>query len=110
MHRPIFPSQIEDIVIAVLILWRVTHLLHAEAGPFSMFAELRRVAGKGFFGQLLDCFYCLSLWLSIPLALLTGLGWAQQLMLWPALSGAACLLEKATRRTVFPGIYEDPKE
>ena len=110
MHRPIFPSQIEDILIAVLVLWRVTHLLHAEAGPFRIFTELRRVGGEGFFGQLLDCFYCLSLWLAIPLALLAGQGWEQQLMLWPALSGAACLLEKATRRTVFPGIYEESKE
>jgi hypothetical protein len=110
MHRPIFPSQIEDIVIAMLVLWRATHLLHAEAGPFRMFAGLRRVAGEGFFGQLLDCFYCLSLWLAIPLAFMAGQGWAQQLMLWPALSGAACLLEKATRHAVFPGIYEDPKE
>jgi hypothetical protein len=28
-------------------------------------------------------------------------------LLWPALSGAACLLEQATARPVF---YEDPKE
>ncbi|MGB6743456.1 MAG: DUF1360 domain-containing protein [Terracidiphilus sp.] len=110
MHHPIFPSQIEDIVAAVLILWRLTHLLAVEAGPFGIFTGLRRLAGKGFFGQLLDCFYCLSVWLAVPLALLAGEGWAQQLMLWPALSGAACLLEQATRRTVFPGIYEDPKE
>jgi hypothetical protein len=110
MHHPIFPSQIEDILAAVLVLWRVTHLLHAEGGPFGIFTGLRRVAGQGFFGQVLDCFYCLSLWLAIPLALLTGQGWTQRLMLWLALSGAACLLEKATTRPVFPGIYEDPKE
>jgi hypothetical protein len=110
MRHPIFPSQIEDMLVAVLVLWRVTHLLNAEAGPFGMFSGLRRLAGGGFLGQLLDCFYCLSLWLAIPLALLTGEGWVQQLLLWPALSGAACLLEKATRRTVFPGIYEETKE
>jgi len=110
MHRTIFPSQIEDIAAAVLVLWRITHLLNAEAGPFRIFARLRVAAGDGFLGQLLDCFYCLSLWLAIPLAWMTGADWAQRLMLWPALSGAACLLEQATRHTVFPGIYEDPKE
>jgi Protein of unknown function (DUF1360) len=110
MHPTIFPSQMEDIATAVLVLWRVTHLLSVEAGPFGMFTALRRAGGHGFFGKLLDCFYCLSLWLAIPLALLTGMGWAQRLLLWPALSGAACLLEQATRRTVFPGIYEEPRE
>jgi hypothetical protein len=50
------------------------------------------------------------LWLAIPLAVLVGEGWAQQLLLWLALSGAACLLEKATRRTDFPGIFEETKE
>jgi hypothetical protein len=110
MHQTIFPTQIEDILIAVLVLWRITHLLSIEAGPFHILTALRRMAGKGFLGQLLDCFYCLSLWLAIPLAWVTGADWIQRLVLWPALSGAACLLEQATRRTVFPGIYEEPKE
>jgi len=110
MHRPIFPSQLEDILVAVLLLWRITHLLHAEKGPLDMLTRLRHVAGEGFLGQLLDCFYCLSLWLSIPLAVLAGDSCVQRLMLWPALSGAACLLERVTARTVFPGIYEETRE
>lgn len=110
MAHLIFPTQIEDILIDVLVVWRIGHLLTAEAGPFGLFTRLRRVAGDGFIGQLLDCFYCLSLWLAAPLAGFAGDTWPQRLLLWPAISGAACLLERATHRTVFPGIYEEPKE
>ena len=110
MHHPIFPTQTEDIVVAVVLLWRITHLLQAEKGPFDLFMRFRSLAGNGFLGQLLDCFYCLSIWLAIPLAILAGDGWAQRLMLWPALSGGACLLERATTRTAFPGIYEEGRE
>ena len=85
-------------------------MLNVEAGPFDVFTRLRRVAGAGVFGQMLDCFYCLSVWLAAPLGILAGETWAQRLLLWPALSGAACLLEKATRHPVFPGIYEETKE
>ena len=102
--------QIEDMLISVLVLWRVTHLLSDEAGPFGIFTALRRLSSDGFIGQLLDCFYCLSLWLAAPLAIIAGDTWPQRLLLWPAFSGAACLLEKATRRTTFPGIYEESKE
>jgi hypothetical protein len=111
MDQPIFSSQLEDFAVGVLCLWRVTHLLSTEEGPFDLVGRLRRYAGDGIFGQALDCFYCLSLWLSIPLALLIGTGWIQRLLLWAALSGAACLLEQATKRPDFPGIvYEETKE
>jgi hypothetical protein len=110
MHHPIFPTQMEDCLVAVLCLWRVTHLLNIEKGPFGLVSRLRAQAGNGFFGELLDCFYCLSLWLAVPLAIFAGDGWAQRLLLWPALSGAASLLEKATSRPDFPGIFEETKE
>jgi Protein of unknown function (DUF1360) len=110
MHHSIFPNQMEDYLVAVLCLWRVTHLLSSEKGPFDLVSHLRVRAGNGFFGELLDCFYCLSLWLAIPLAIFAGDGWAQRVLLWPALSGAACLLEQATKRPNFPGVFEEPKE
>jgi len=110
MVHPIFRTQIEDVLFGVLALWRIAHLLNVEAGPFEVFTRMRRVAGTGSLGQMLDCFYCLSVWLAAPLAILAGETWIQRLLLWPALSGAACLLEKATSRTVFPGIYEESKE
>jgi hypothetical protein len=93
------------LVLGVLALWRVTHLLAAEDGPWELLARLRRRAGRGFWGGLLDCFYCLSLWLAAPLALALGRSWGERLLLWPALSGGAVLLERATRRPEPPPAY-----
>src|ERR1700721_1770827 len=55
-------------ILSVLCVWRVTHLLQAEDGPADLLVRLRRMAGRGFAGKLLDCFYCLSLWVAFPLA------------------------------------------
>jgi hypothetical protein len=86
------------LVLGILCVWRVTHLLNAEDGPWDLLVRLRRSVGNGFGGGLLDCFYCLSLWVSVPVTLLVGQVWKERLLLWPALSGAACLLERVTAR------------
>ena len=90
------------LVLGSLCVWRVTHLLHAEDGPWDLLVRLRRLAGEGFWGGVLDCFYCLSLWIAAPLALAIGEGWKERLLLWPALSGAAILLERATSKSDPP--------
>jgi hypothetical protein len=48
------------LLLGILAVWRITHLLNAEDGPWEVVVRLRRIAGEGFWGQLLDCFYCLS--------------------------------------------------
>jgi hypothetical protein len=85
-------------ILCILAVWRITHLLQAEDGPFDVVFWLRKKAGAGFFGSLLDCFYCLSIWIALPFAAWLGIGWQEKLLLWPALSGAAILLEKLTGR------------
>jgi hypothetical protein len=98
-------------LIAILGVWRVTHLLVAEDGPWDSAARLREAAGPGFWGKLLDCFPCLSLWVSVPFALMLGATWWERALLWPALSGAAILIERvATRITVPPPAtyFEEP--
>jgi hypothetical protein len=86
------------LVVGVLVVWRITHLLFAEDGPWDVVIRLRRQAGAGFWGKLLDCFYCLSLWMAAPLALLLGGGWTERLLLWPALSAGAIVIERLTSR------------
>ncbi len=86
-----------ELILGILCVWRITHLLNAEDGPWDLLARLRRRVGDGFWGGLLDCFYCLSLWIAAPFAALLGGGWRERLLLWPALSGAAILLERLTR-------------
>ena len=94
-------------LIGALCCWRVTHLLNAEDGPGKILARFRRLAGKGFFGELLDCFYCLSLWVAAPFAVLFATGWRDGVLLWLSISAAAILLERATARDHPATFYEE---
>ena len=92
-----FAMQWYWLIVGILCTWRVSHLLSAEDGPFEMFARLRELAGRSL-GQLMDCFYCLSLWVAAPLALVLGDGAKHSLLLWLSFSGGAILLERFTGR------------
>lgn len=85
-----------SLLIAVLAVWRVAHLFWAEDGPWDIFVRFRRLAGNGWLGTLLDCFYCLSLWVAAPLGWLLGHTWLERALLWLALSAGAILLERVT--------------
>jgi hypothetical protein len=84
------------LALGILSVWRVTHLLYGEDGPGDVFVRLRRFAGQSFFGKLLDCFYCLSIWMAVPFALLLGAGWQERGLLVLALSAGAIVLERLT--------------
>jgi hypothetical protein len=47
-------------------------------------------------GRLMDCPYCLSLWLAAPLALVLAGSASAWVAAWLAISGGASLLERAT--------------
>src|SRR5947207_1003098 len=82
------------LTLSVLCVWRVTHLLHAEDGPWDLFVRLRRLAGNRIVGKIMDCFYCLSLWVALPIALLVPGTRLERFLWWPALSAGAILLER----------------
>lgn len=82
------------LAVGVLATWRLTHFVVAEDGPWNLVAHLRRMAGTGFMGQLMDCFYCCSIWIALPTALWLGDDWLSRVVAWPALSGGAILLER----------------
>jgi hypothetical protein len=84
--------------LSVLAIWRLTHLLSIEDGPWDMIYHIRKAAGAGFFGNLLDCFYCLSIWIALPFGIWHGINWWEKILCWLALSGAVCLLEQATTK------------
>jgi hypothetical protein len=95
------------LVIGTLAVWRITHLLSAEDGPWNMIVWVRRKAGTGFLGNLLDCFYCLSLWISAPLAFFLGSGIKERVCLWLAFSAGAIILDRAsTKEPVLPAYFE----
>jgi hypothetical protein len=100
-----------EFILATLAVWRFTHLIAAEDGPFKTIAWLRGKAGSGFWGTLLDCFYCLSMWIAIPFAIVMGGSRWQKFLLWPALSAAAILLNRVVDRLAPdpPTYFEEPE-
>ena len=82
--------------VAALATWRLTHLLTKEDGPGDVVARARARLGSGAAGELMDCFYCLSVWVAAPFALTVTRRPRAMIGTWLALSGAACLLERAT--------------
>ena len=97
-------------VLAVLATWRVTHLLAREDGPADLIARLRNRLGDGFWGRLMDCFYCLSLWVAAPAALAVSREPLGFVLAWLGLSGAACLLERIGQEPVFFHPRDQPEE
>jgi len=95
--------------LGALATWRITHLFLVEDGPWQIFARIRRSVRSDFFRSLLGCFYCLSLWVAVPFALLLGKTVLDRFLLWPALSGAAILFENLSSRlgTATPAYFEE---
>lgn len=88
--------QLYKFLLGSLAVWRITHLLSAEDGPGDLVVHLRRLAGRGFWGQALDCFYCLSMWTAAPFAIFLSKKPSEHFLLWPALSAGAILIERLT--------------
>lgn len=63
-----------EIAVAILATWRISSLFAKEDGPFHIFVRLRSVRGLG---DLLDCLWCVSVWVGALVGLLLhfGLTW-----------------------------------
>jgi hypothetical protein len=85
-----------------LATWRVTHLLVEEDGPWDAVVRVRGRLGSGQLGAVMDCFYCLSIWVAAPVALAVARRPRDAPLAWLAISGAACLLERATSAAPAP--------
>jgi hypothetical protein len=83
-------------LIITFVVWRITHLFSNEDGPFDLVFKFRKTLGQGFFGDLLDCFYCLSIWVAIPFSFLLSESIFETLIYTFALSGSASFLHKIT--------------
>jgi hypothetical protein len=82
--------------LAALVVWRVSHLLAIEDGPFDLVVRLRVRLGDA--GRVLDCFYCISVWVAAPMAFYVSPDGQDWWCVWLGLSGAAGLAHRATDR------------
>jgi hypothetical protein len=96
MFRPLSVELL--FVLCSLAVWRLTHLIVAEDGPWDLVVRLRAFLGDSMVGHAMDCFYCSSMWISIPFAVFMAGDVPEGILFWLALSGAASLFEQATGR------------
>jgi hypothetical protein len=73
----------------------VTHLLAAEDGPGDLVVRARARLGDSVAGRAMDCFNCTSVWVAAPLSLVVARRPRDVPVAALALSGAACLVERA---------------
>lgn len=83
--------------LSALAVYRVSLLIAREDGPWDVFRRLRAATKSGPAGRLVACLNCLSLWTALPLAWFVGRSWVERVVAWWALSGAAVLMDRATR-------------
>jgi hypothetical protein len=95
-------------LVGALAVWRIAYAVTMEDGPARLLVRLRRVAAR--WGSVLDCFYCASVWIALPAALAIGTTGVERALMWPALSGAACLLHRITERGRAALYWEEPED
>ncbi|MEX6691102.1 DUF1360 domain-containing protein [Danxiaibacter flavus] len=97
---------------SILATWRLAHLLSDEDGPLNIVFMLREKAGSGFWGSLISCFYCVSIWIAAPFGIWMGTTTIEKIVFWIAVSGGACILYKLTgenKKQVHIPYYEEEK-
>ena len=90
-------------LLSVFAVYRLTRMIANETGPFDVFTRLRhfleyRADKEKFFFKLIDCFYCLSVWISFPFAFFMADGVLFIFLYWMAISGAACAIYTQTEK------------
>jgi len=87
--------------IAALAAHRLSVALAEEEGPFSLFVKLRGRLDpdqKTWLGRGINCVFCVSFWMALPIALLVAvLGYADMWawpLIWLGLAGAVMLIRR----------------
>lgn len=92
-------------LLAVLAVYRLSHMVALEDGPFDVFANLREKTGQtDWIGRGLHCALCISFWLSgffgvVWLWLLTGIVQSPySTLFWLGTAGGCLVLHKLLYR------------
>jgi hypothetical protein len=105
------------LLLASLAIWRVSHMIAHEDGPFDIFGNLRERAGAVYYptedlwvvdesdngkrkelGWLLTCPLCISIWIAIIPGVYMALQGENGILWWLGLSGASSFMELLINR------------
>jgi len=78
-------------------VWRFSHRFAEEGSRQRWIVRLRGGRGPALLPRARHHLFRLSLWVALPVAVLTSSGWLGLFIHWLALFGAASLLEKSTQ-------------
>lgn len=78
-------------ILQILATWRLAHLFNKEVGPYKIILRIRMKMGNNIFGELMDCFNCLSIWCALLITDYQNL--SHYLISALALSGAAIIIQ-----------------
>jgi hypothetical protein len=86
-------------LLALLGVYRLSHMIAIEDGPFDAFAEMRGKAGqRHWIGRGLHCPLCISFWLALGMAgglVLSGLVfWGLIWLIWLGLAGGCLVIHR----------------
>lgn len=97
LHVPLPPHDSQVwLILAWLVVWRVTALIVLDRGPYDALARLRRaLVGRGI--RVVLCFHCTAIWLAL---LVTALLYEWR---WPTLAIALALAGGASMTERFLG-------
>ena len=82
------------LLIGVLGVWQIANLLHSAEGPWGILRQMRLVLLQRQTLRAIGCFHCLTMWISLPLALVIGESWPERGLLWFAFAGGASVLQR----------------
>lgn len=90
--------SLEQVVIIGLAAWRLAYMLVKEDGPFAVFARLRTRLARL---KLLECVYCVSVWLAVGGYLIRDI--AEPVLVVLAIAAIAAMIQR------WLGFDFDPK-
>lgn len=85
-------------ILCIAAVWRLTYMLQNETGPWHIIERVRNLfirpsgEARGMLGELLQCYFCLSIWVAAPFAIYLSGGIYQFFIYWFALSAGAIVL------------------
>lgn len=83
--------NLEQLVLLSFAAWRVSSLLVNEEGPFRIFEWFREKTHS--LGGLLDCLWCTSVWVAMPVALLTFGNLYWRIVAWLAVATGSIITD-----------------
>lgn len=95
-----------ELIVLILVCYRLSRLIAIDEGPFSIFLKLRVKLGaydygnngqaQSNLGRGINCPHCIGLWIALPLALIaSGIQW-HTLLYWFAIAGGQSFLWSLT--------------